>query len=227
MLHVFLRRRAPGRPNPSYSIRTSEASNEGRLLTFGGRHSGHQVAHFLPEARVQRCSAPGSLAPPDGGALFNQVLQARRKVFVSVWARVANLDQNYTHFSLDQRVVEPNLKVYRNIHHVLLKPSQFANKILGILFSKLLTCQSNSDKAAVWRTTGLRSVAAACETEAGVRTTIRRLLCCMRSSTSSRWSVRSDRKFHVVYGERLRLVTLHGEPCCVPHTTTTHHFLEC
>lgn len=90
-------------------MRTTRVSNNSRLWTFRGRYSRHQVSHFLPEARVPRGSAPRTLSPPDG--LQNQVLQGRRKEFVSFWPSVSNLYQNQTHFPLDQRMVEPNLQI--------------------------------------------------------------------------------------------------------------------
>lgn len=82
-------------------------SNNSRLCTFFGRRGWHQVSHSLPEAWVPCSSA--ALWPLDGGTLVNQVLQAGGKVFVSLRPSDPQLDQNHTHFPLDQRMVEPHL----------------------------------------------------------------------------------------------------------------------
>lgn len=69
----------------------------------------HQVSHFLPETWIMCRSTPSVLWPPDGGALVDEMLQSRREVSVSLRPHVAQLDQDHGHFTLDQRVMEPNL----------------------------------------------------------------------------------------------------------------------
>lgn len=74
-----------------------------------GRYSRHQVAHFRPEAEVPGGGPSRFVSPPQGGALHDQVLQARRKMGESSWYSVSNLYQNHTDITLDESMVQHNL----------------------------------------------------------------------------------------------------------------------